>query len=96
VSAPRPTVGPLAANRYLVKVTVSAETHARLRRAQDLMRHTIPNGDPAAIIDRALALLVEQLERIRGHRASTPRHRPAHDALTPRSGRSQAHRLGTR
>jgi 5-methylcytosine-specific restriction endonuclease McrA len=27
------------------------------------MRHAVPNGDPAVIIDRALTLLVEQLER---------------------------------
>jgi 5-methylcytosine-specific restriction endonuclease McrA len=72
-SAPRPTVAPLAPDRYLLKVTVSAATHARLRRAQDLMRHTIPNGDPAAIIDRALTLLVEQLERTKMAATTRPR-----------------------
>jgi hypothetical protein len=61
--APRPVVTSLAPNRYLLKVTLSDVAHDRLRRAQDLMRHTIPSGDPAAIIDRALALLLEQLER---------------------------------
>ncbi len=59
----RPVLAPLAADRYLLKVTVSSETHAKLRRAQDLLRHTIPTGDPSAILDRALTLLVEQLER---------------------------------
>jgi hypothetical protein len=44
-------------------MTVSAETHAKLRHAQNLLRHTVPNGDPAVIFDRALTLLVEQLER---------------------------------
>ena len=39
---------------------------ARLRRAQDLLRHTVPDGDPAAISSSAhLRLLVEQLERIK-------------------------------
>jgi hypothetical protein len=50
----RPVVAPLAEDRYLLKVTVSRETHAKLRRAQDLLRHTVPTGDPAAILDRAL------------------------------------------
>jgi 5-methylcytosine-specific restriction endonuclease McrA len=60
---PRTIVAPTAPDRYLVKVTVSAETHAKLRRAQDLLRHSIPNGDHAAILDRALTLLVDHLER---------------------------------
>ena len=40
------TVTPLAPDRYKVQFTVSCETHDKLRRAQDLMRHLIPNGDP--------------------------------------------------
>jgi len=69
----RATVAPLALERYLIKVTVSGETHAKLRRAQDLMRHTIPTGDPAAIVDRALTVLVEQLERTRLAQSRRPR-----------------------
>jgi hypothetical protein len=53
----------LAADRYLLRVTLSAGAHAKLRRAQDLMRHKLPNGDPAAILERALVLLVDQLEK---------------------------------
>jgi hypothetical protein len=60
-----PVVRPLAPARYQVQMTVSAETHAKLRRAQDLLRHVVPNGDPAAVFDRALTLLVEHLERTR-------------------------------
>jgi 5-methylcytosine-specific restriction endonuclease McrA len=59
----RAVVAPTATDRYLVKVTVSAATHAKFRRAQDLLRHTIPGGDHAAILDRALTLLVDHLER---------------------------------
>jgi hypothetical protein len=57
------TVCVLSPDRYSLRVTLSAEGHARLRRAQDLLRHTVPSGDPAAIVERALGLLVEQLER---------------------------------
>jgi hypothetical protein len=42
-------VTPLAPERYKVQFTVSRATHEKLRRVQDLLRHSIPNGDPAAI-----------------------------------------------
>jgi hypothetical protein len=54
---------PLAPERYKIQFTVGRETYERLRRAQDLLRHAIPNGDAAAIFDRALTLLVADLER---------------------------------
>src|SRR5688572_14721917 len=54
----RPAViAPLAPERYKVQMTVSRETHDMLRRVQELMRHQLPDGDPAAIFDRALTLL---------------------------------------
>lgn len=75
---PRAELAPLAETRYLLKVTISAETHAKLRRAQDLLRHSIPNGDPAAIIDRALTVLVDQLERTKMAKLRRPESsRPA-------------------
>lgn len=69
----RPVIAPLAPERYLLRVTVSAETQAKLRRAQNLMRHTLPRGDPAAILDQALTLLVDQLERTKLARVTQPR-----------------------
>ena len=60
---PRPaTVTPLAPERYKVQFTMSQETHDKLRRVQDLLWHSIPTGDPAAIFDRALTLLLADLE----------------------------------
>ena len=59
----RPVIAPIAAHRYRVQLTISAATHDKLRRAQDLMRHTVSSGDPAEIFDRALTLLVSHLER---------------------------------
>jgi len=56
-------VAPIAPAQYKVQVTVSAETYEKLRRAQDLLRHTIPDGDPAVIFDRALTLLLTNLEK---------------------------------
>jgi hypothetical protein len=66
-------VTPLAPERYNVQLTVSRDTHAKLRRVRDLLRHTIPNGDLAEIFDRALTLLLADLERRRFAATSSPR-----------------------
>lgn len=57
-------------------MTIGGDTHAKLQRARDLLRRAIPDGDPAAIIDRALTVLLEQLERKKT--AATSRPRPSH------------------
>ena len=66
----RDVVAPLAVGRYLLRVTIGAETHARLDKARDLLRHVVPNGDLALILDRALAVLVDQLEQRKTGRLS--------------------------
>jgi hypothetical protein len=70
---PRPTVTPLAPERYKIQLTISRETHDTLRRVQALARHAIPTGDLAEIVDRALTLLLEDLERRRWAATSSPR-----------------------
>ena len=66
-------VRPLAPERYEVRFTASAETCAKLKRGQDLLRHALPNGDTAAIVDRALTLLVADLERKKLGATARPR-----------------------
>jgi hypothetical protein len=66
-------VAPLAPERYKVQFTVTRETYDKLRRVQDLLRHTIPSGDPAAIFDRALTLLLKEVERTKLAAATSPR-----------------------
>lgn len=56
-----------------MQFTVSRETYDKFRRAQDLLRHIVPNGDVAAIFERALGLLVDDLERKRIGKAAHPR-----------------------
>jgi hypothetical protein len=56
-------IAPLAPKRFKVQITISRETHDRLRRVQDLLRRQVPDGDPAVIFDRALTLLLQGLER---------------------------------
>ena len=69
----RPTETALAPERYKLQFTISHDTHAKLRRAQALARHVIPSGDPAEIFDRALTLLLQDLERRRCAAVRSPR-----------------------
>jgi hypothetical protein len=83
VPAPRPAmVTPLAPDRYEFRFTGRAATRDKLRYAQDLLRHVLPSGDPGEIVDRALTVLIESLERTRF--GATPRPRAA-KATAPHS-----------
>ncbi len=74
LAPPRPAVvAPLAPERYKIQFTASRELHDKLRRAQELLRHTVPDGDIAIVIDRALTMLVEGLERRKLAAARRPR-----------------------
>ena len=70
-----PEIKPLAPERYKVQFTVSHETHGKLRRVQDLMRHIIPDGDPAAIFDRALTVRLADLLKAKCGATERPRSR---------------------
>jgi hypothetical protein len=54
-------------------VTLGVESVKKLRRAQDMLRHAIPDGNPAAIFDRALTLLLMHLERTKLAATDAPR-----------------------
>jgi 5-methylcytosine-specific restriction endonuclease McrA len=58
-------VTPLAPERYKIQFTIARETRVKLARVQDLLRHRVPNGDLAAVFDRALTTLLDSLERQR-------------------------------
>lgn len=66
-------VAPLAPDRYKVQLTVSAATYEKLRRVQDLMRHSSPRGDVAAIFDRGLTMLLDHLQRTKLAAVTRPR-----------------------
>lgn len=59
--------------RFLVQVTIPKTTHDKLRHAQALLSHSIPAGDLAKVLDRALDALIAQLEK-RRLGAGTRRH----------------------
>jgi hypothetical protein len=85
-------VAPLAVGRFLLRVTIGAETHARLDKARDLLRHVVPDGDLALILDRALAVLVDQLERRKTGRLSRPARPRARRVQSP-AGASGGRRI---
>lgn len=62
-SSSRPIVAPLSPERYKLQITMSQETHDTLREVQALMRHSIPSGDVALILERALTCLLQELRR---------------------------------
>jgi len=61
--AARPLIAALSADRYQVRFTASASTCRKLRLAQDLLRHAVPSGDLAEIVDRALTTLIDDIAR---------------------------------
>jgi hypothetical protein len=85
----RGSVVPLRPSRYRLEVTIGEEPHGDLRWLQDAMRREIPDGDPSAIVGRALKALRATIEkkafaataipRATHSRAGTPgsRHVPA-------------------
>jgi hypothetical protein len=89
----RPAIETTSPERYRVQFTVGKETHDKLRRLQELLRREIPDGDPGAIFDRAVTLLLERVERKRLGAASRPRPstsiRPGTDRSDGRKGESR-------
>lgn len=72
-------VRPLAPGRFQITFTASAETVELLDLARDLLRHALPDGEPAEVFARALRSLVADL--VRSKFAATEH---------PRSSRGQA------
>jgi hypothetical protein len=72
-SARSAPVVPLAADRYKLQMTITGDTLAKLRLAKDMLRHALPTGDDAAILDRALTALLTALARERFVAADRPR-----------------------
>ena len=66
------SIEPLSVSRYKVQFTASAELRRKIDRAADLMRHRNPTGDLAIVMERALDLLIAQLEKERLGKTKRP------------------------
>ncbi len=67
-----------ATERYFLQFSIGKSTHDKLRYVQGLLSHSVPAGDVAEVLDRALDALTVELERRKvGARARRPRLHPA-------------------
>jgi len=69
----RPTVKPLAPQRFALQVTIDEETHDALQYAQDLLSYELPSGEVAAVLKMALEALIPDLEKRRFAATDHPR-----------------------
>jgi hypothetical protein len=60
---PKSSVKITSPQRYRVQFTIGEESRGRLQRLQALLRREIPSGDAGAIFERALVLLLADVEK---------------------------------
>jgi 5-methylcytosine-specific restriction endonuclease McrA len=64
---------PLSPRRYRLHVTIGQEAKDALEELRALLSHQIPNGDPAQVVEKALALLLAKTKKKRGASTDRPR-----------------------
>jgi hypothetical protein len=69
----RAVVEPLSAARYRIALNASAQLKEKLEHALDLLSHSNPSGDLAVMIERAVDLLIERVEKQRFAQTKSPR-----------------------
>ena len=67
---------PRSPGRHHVQFMASDELRAKIERAQDLLRHTIPDGDLASVMARAFDALLAQLEKQKFAKSDRPQEHP--------------------
>jgi hypothetical protein len=87
-------LAPLAPDRYALQVTISGTARELLRQAQALLGHTVPSGDVAEVIERALEALVMKLEKQKFAKCDRPRPQrgPASGRHIPAAVRRAVHK----
>jgi HNH endonuclease len=70
---PRARIEPTSEARYRIQLNASSSLKEKLEVFQGLVSHSIPNGDVAAIVERALDLAIEQMQKQRFAKADKPR-----------------------
>jgi 5-methylcytosine-specific restriction endonuclease McrA len=69
----RAVIAPHAEDTFKIQFTASRACRDKLRHAQDLLRHRIPDGDVGTIVEKALDLLIERVKKERFAQARKPR-----------------------
>jgi hypothetical protein len=89
-------LAPLGPERFALQLTIGGETQEKLMRAQALLRHQVPSGDLAEVLDRALEALLDKVEARKFGKAKRPRAVQASRVkrYVPRARRREAVALG--
>jgi hypothetical protein len=61
----RPVIAPLTEKTFKIQFTAPQQFHDDLRKAQDLLRHRVPDGDLTKVLGAALKLLIAEVEKER-------------------------------
>ena len=82
----------LAPERFALQVTIGEATQRKLLRAQALLRHQLPSGDLAEVLDQALDALLDKVEgrKFGKTRAPRPAKQCTDRRYVPRAVRRQA------
>src|SRR4051812_41146153 len=83
VARPSEQIVPLAETRHRVQFTASTELRKKLERAQSLMRHRNVDGDLAVVVERAMDLLIAELEKQKLAATKKPKTAPDMRKDTP-------------
>ena len=84
-------LAPLRPERFALQLTIGEATEKKLRRAQALLRHQVPSGNLAEVIDRALDALLDRVEGRKLGKTRVPREVKAcsNERTVPREVRRQ-------
>lgn len=88
----RAHIRPLSERRFKVEFTASAELRDKLELVRDLMSHANPSRDLGVVVERAVDLLLEQLEKAKLGRARHPRTNRSKQPTKPGRVTRQARR----
>lgn len=77
LETPRPAASskPLRPGRYKLELTAGRALHDKLVQLQELLRHQVPDGNLAVIVERAVDVLLEQTMKKRFGRTRSPQKR---------------------
>ncbi|HEX9605222.1 MAG TPA: hypothetical protein VF973_15825 [Myxococcales bacterium] len=76
----RAVIAPLSEETFKIQFTASRACHDKFREARDLLRHRVPDGDLATIVEKALDVLIEQVKKERFATGRKARQAPTEDA----------------
>jgi hypothetical protein len=82
---PRASSVPLRPGRYKVELTAGQALHDKLEQLQELLRHRVPDGDLAVIVELAVDALIDKTMKQRCARTQAPKKPRSNDhATSPR------------